>query len=344
MNDNILYSEITESSKLLPPNSNSQEDTVPQPISREPRFPDVIDSTILAAYSDCPLKCYREFFIRLASPRPSIHLHAGGSFAKAIETVRRCRWEEELSYDECLERGFQAFTDHWGEFEAPDFGSGKNKTFARMWQAVEFYFEEYPLDRDNIRPYVFDNGKTGVEFTFGIPLPIKHPDTGDPIIYGGRFDLLGYYNDMPAVVDEKTASALGASWPDQWTMRGQLFGYVWAARQSGIPVRHAIIRGVAILKTKFTTLEVIKSHYSDVLLDRWYSQMLHKVQSLLNLYEVTQKFSDDHPPEVVWPMNYSSACTSYGGCGFTDLCTSPDPTVWYDEYAERNWNPLAIDV
>ena len=75
-----------------------------------------------------------------------------------------------------------------------------------MWQAVEFYFEEYPLDGDSIKPYKFEDGRTGIEFTFGIPIPINHPDSGDPIVLAGRFDLLGYYNDLLAVVDEKTTA------------------------------------------------------------------------------------------------------------------------------------------
>ena len=307
---------------------------------RIPKFPEVIDSTMLAAFSNCPLKFYREYCLRLGNPHTSIHLHAGGAFAKAIEVIRRARWEKQLKEQECFLEGFVEFAKFWGDFEVPDFGSGQNKTFERMWQAVEFYFEEYPLDNDSIKPYVFDNGKTGIEFTFGIPLPIDHPDTNNPIVLAGRFDLLGYYKNFLAVVDEKTTSSLGSTWPNQWTMRGQMFTYVWAARQSGLAVRTAIIRGISILKTEFGTLEVYKSHYNDQLLDRWELDMIRKVHSMVRLYKQSILGNSG---EKEWPMSFSSACTEYGGCHFTDLCTSNNPTVWYGDFGERNWNPLNIN-
>ena len=307
-----------------------------------PKFPEVIDSTIIALFSDCPLKCYREHFLGLSSPVPSIHLHAGGAFAHALEVVRRERWEKDRTFNDCLETAFRAYTRFWGDVEPPKHGTGANKTFERMWQAVEFYFEQYPIDTDPIRPHRFPDGRTGVEFTFGIPLPINHPDTGDPIIYGGRFDLLGYYDNLNAVIDEKTTTALGASWANQWKMRGQMLGYVWAARQSGVDVRHAVIRGIAILKTKFNTLPVIESGYQDYMLDRWYYSMVKKVDRMVRYYNDTQKMlRAGGNPENPWPMSFSTACTNYGGCAFVDLCTSPKPERWYGDFDIRRWNPLA---
>ena len=301
-------------------------------------FPSVIDSTIVAAFTACPLKAYREYFLRLGSPTPSIHLHAGGAVARAIEVTRRCRWEEELSFEDSLERAFVAFTEFWGDVETPDFGTGANKTFERCWQAVEYYFEQYPIDTDPIRPYIFPDGKTGIEFTFSIPLPITNPDTGDPIIYAGRADLLGYYRDASAIIDEKTTTSLGATWPDQWKLRGQFFGYIWAARQSGIHATTGLVRGIAILKTKFNHMQV-PLIYKDFMIDRWYQSMITKVNHMTELYKYTKEHPEV-PPETIWTMSFGSACSEYSGCMFRDLCTSPKPTRWYSDYAIRQWNPL----
>lgn len=305
---------------------------------RTPSFPKVIDSTILAAFTACPLKAYREYFLNLSSPKISIHLHAGGAFAKAVEVIRRSRWEQDLSLKECMQAGFDAFEEKWGDYQTPEFGSGKNKTFTRMFQAVEFYFEQYPLDTDPIRPYIFPDGKSGVEFSFGVPIELRHPDTGDPIIFAGRTDLLGYYNKLCAIIDEKTTTQLGDNWINSWKMRGQFFGYVWAARQFDVPVTAAVIRGVAILKTKFSKLQVIETGYSDFMVERWHRNMLNRIRFMILLYEQQKKF--DMPPEEVWPMNFGDACASYGGCSQRDLCTSPDPTIWYGDFGARNWNPL----
>lgn len=106
-------------------------------------------------------------------------------------------------------------------------------------------------------------------------------------------------------------------------------------------VRTAIIRGISILKTKFGTLEVYKSHYSDQLLDRWERDMLRKVHNMVTLYKQSVGYNTG---ENEWPMSFSSACTEYGGCSFTDLCTSSHPEAWYGDFGERNWNPLKIEA
>ena len=302
----------------------------------------MIDSTILSAFTDCPLKAFREYCLQLGPLTPSIHLHAGGAFARAIEIIRRAWWEKELNKDHCLDEGFKAFTEYWGDFEAPEYGSGSKKTYERMWDAVLYYFNEYPLDTDPIKPYEFPDGQRAIEFTFGIPLPISHPETGDPLIFGGRSDMIGTYNNMLAIIDEKTASALGDSWVKKWKMRGQFFGYVWAAREMGIPVSTAIIRGVSILKTKFNNIQVVETGYSDFMINRWYWHMLWKVEQFVEYFR-DYKSSNVRTPEEVFPMAFGEACTNYGGCMFVDLCTSKEPTRWYDSYGTRRWNPLSKD-
>lgn len=305
-------------------------------------FPTVIDSTILSDFTNCPLSAYRKYCLKLASPYKSIHLHAGGAFAKAIEIVRKARWLEGKSFNDSIEDGYIAFVNAWGNFEAPEVGSGANKTFERVWGAVESYFDEYPMDTDPIRPYMLSNMEPGIEFSFGIPLDgINHPDTGDPMIFGGRLDLLGYYRDLPAIIDEKTASQLGDSWAKQWKMRGQFFGYVWAVRHHDVRVKCAIIRGVSILKTKYGHLEVIEQNFSDFMLNRWEANMRRKLQMFIGMYQHARSI-EDHDGLVSFPMAFGDACNAYGGCMFKDLCVSKKPSVWYNNYSRRDWNPLVI--
>ena len=302
--------------------------------TRTASFPEIVDSTMISAFSDCPLKWYREYCLKLGSDVPNIHLHAGGAFARAIEVVRRHYYEGGCSVQESIEKAFIEYIRYWGDFEAPQ---GSPKSFERMWQALMFYFEEYPLETDNIQPYELGDGKKGIEFTFAIPLPVMHPETKQPILYAGRADMLGYYNNLVAVIDEKTASALGASWANQWKMRGQFLGYCWAAQQHGIPATTAIIRGVGILKTKFTTVQVIQS-YPQHLIDKWYRTMIGKVDMMAYYYN-----SNYSKGESRFPMNFGNACSLYGGCFFTDLCQTNVPEEWYGDYGVRNWNPLHMN-
>ncbi|MDE0330992.1 MAG: PD-(D/E)XK nuclease family protein [Nitrospinae bacterium] len=314
----------------------------------KPKFPEVVDNTIVSAFLSCPTKAYRQHFLGLQPPQKSIHLHAGGCFAKALEVARLQYYTLGATSLAALEQAHLAFIKEWGEVEAPERGTGANKTFERVWGAVEFYFEQYPFASDPIKPVELPDSQSSIEFSFGIPLPIDHPDTGDPIIYAGRFDLLGHYEKFIAIIDEKTTSALGASWPNQWGLKSQFIGYVWGAQRSGIETQTAVIRGVSILKTKYDTLQVIK-HFPPHMVDRWRANMLRAVAHMKAYYEEAKTCADDNDLKAVdevWPRNYGNSCTEYGGCIFTDLCTSPNPAIWYSDFDVRRWNPLerAADI
>jgi len=43
---------------------------------------------------------------------------------------------------------------------------------------------------------------------------------------------------------------------------------------------------------------------------------------------------------TAFAYNFGSACTSYGLCDMTTLCTSASPEAYYHEYEHRLWNPL----
>jgi len=44
----------------------------------------------------------------------------------------------------------------------------------------------------------------------------------------------------------------------------------------------------------------------------------------------------------IWVHSYGDACSSYGGCHFTDLCVSHPRhfSQWASDYAIRRWDPL----
>lgn len=296
-----------------------------------PQFPSVIDSTMLAAFDSCPQKFYYEFIENLRGRGRSIDLHAGAAFARGVEVARMAYWFGEQSPADALAHGFAAFTAEWGDFEPmiPD----HPKDFVNTGGALLDYFREYPLDSDPIQPFVFSGDRPAIEFTFAHPLPINHPVTGLPLIYAGRLDLLGYYNNTLAIIDEKTTKALGQSWASKWKMRGQFLGYCWAMQQNGLPVSTVLIRGVAIQKTQYSHMQVVQS-YPQHMIDQWHANMLERVRWMVEAY-----------CEGSWNVkrSYSDACEAYGGCGYIDLCMSEDPSIWFDSFARVGWNPLDKD-
>lgn len=311
-------------------------------------LPQHIDSTMLSCFRSCPRRFYNEFVLGLRPAALSKDLHAGACFASALEDVYQGIFAHKEPFDDALKRAFANFVKNWGDFVPP---KESPKTQENVWHAVEEYFRNWSPLTDPVQPY----DENSFEFTFGIPLlpalPVLardgigqgltistvntdcfplHP-SGQPFIYSGRFDLLGKYFDKPVVRDEKTTTSIASRWSDQWNLRSQFLGYCWACQQSGLPIDTVVVRGVGILKTKITLVEAIKT-YSDHMIAKWLEQTRRDLWRLRRCWD-----------EGYFDYNLADACTSYGGCSFTDLCTSPEPERWYGNFVTKRWNPLRKD-
>lgn len=295
-------------------------------------FPIAIDSTMVATFRSCPQKFFREYLEHWKPSNPSVDLHAGGAYAAGLEAARRAFYERGTSAPEAEAIGLSALIHAYGDFDSGD----SPKSLERMCGALEFYFASYPLDRDAATPLDLGNGRRAIEFSFAIPLPIRHPQSGDPILYCGRCDLLVDFAGGRYVLDDKTTSKLGPSWSRQWTLRSQFTGYYWAAQQSGIDVTGAIVRGVSILKSKYETAQAI-THRSPFLADRWHNQLLSDIRRMVEMWQTYTA----SPNIAIFDFNLDHACAEWGGCPFVRVCESPSPEDWLPVYfAKRVWNPL----
>ena len=289
-------------------------------------FPIAIDSTMVSAFRSCPTKFRREYVEHWRSKEPSIHLHAGGAFAKGLEVTRRAFYEEGLSASEARQKGAAALRASYSDFETHE---KDTKTLPRMLGALDFYFENYPLEHDAATPLKLASGKRAIEWTFAIPLPLAHPESGDPLIYYGRCDMVADFAGGIYIVDEKTTSSLGSSWARGWTLAGQPTGYIWAAQKTGLDVRGAIIRGISILKTKYETQQVIL-HRSAAQIAQWLDQLYWTIDRMIEQWRCNH-----------WEMNLDKACGDYGGCRFLESCEAPNAEEWLRvKFEKRVWSPL----
>ena len=292
-----------------------------------PPFPRLIDSTLRSTFVSCPRKFELEYLHHWKPQRESVHLVAGGAFAKGIETVRLSYFLHKMSEEKALGEGIRALIQEYGTFEPDDTTSAK--TIDNMCGALVEYFTVFGLATDPIQPH-FSNGSPCVEFSFALPIGIAHPETGDPILYGGRFDMVGEYNGAIFAVDEKTASQLGNSWQKNWTLRSQLTGYCWGAREFGYPVAGAIIRGISILKSGYGHAESIQ-YRPDWQIARWYEQLHRDVDRMIQCWQ-----------EGYFDYSLDGSCANYGGCPFLDVCNSHDPERWLEsDFVQREWHPVS---
>jgi len=290
-------------------------------------FPTQVDSSMLSTFDACPIKFFREYVEHWSPSAKSVDLHAGGAFAHGIEAVRKGLWADGLSLEDALTYGMREFTQFWGDYEPPE---KHPKTYGNMLLALHDYFDHYNPQFDPLKPYIMQDGRPAIEFKFALPTDIIHPESGDPILYCGRFDLLGYFHEVLCVVDEKTSRYTPNSQTlEAYHMRGQFLGYVWAAQQHGFPVEHALVRVVVILMREFKQLQnpVPIPNWQ---LERWYENMNDKVSHMVEYWKRGR-----------WPYSYGDACSSYSGCPYMTLCTSAKPENWIGDYTKRYWNPVA---
>lgn len=300
-----------------------------------------VDSTMMGCFRNCPQKFYNEFILGLRPMETSIDLHAGACFAKARETFNIAYHTtcadlgDRERLDKARSLAHQAYSIAWGDVEAPH---DSPKTYDNVWEAFEQFLRTYPPKTDHVQPY-FIEGIPTFEHRFAIPLdpawgfPL-HPVTKEPFIYSGRFDMLGTWHNRPCVEDDKTTKSAGAKWGDQWSLRSQFIGYVWACQREGITnLDTVVIRGIVIQKTGLRQLESVK-HYPAHVVERWLERLRYDLRLLVGSWNTRY-----------WPHDYGDNCSRYGSCAFTDLCYAKDENVaaLRTSYIIKRWDPLAQD-
>ncbi len=326
----LLYADLQRLPPMVPQPDGS---LLKLPHNERNRFPIIFDASMRDPANTCPRKFYEQYILGLVPRGRSVHLVAGGAYATALEIYR------EASFDgkdriEALCDAFVAFVLDWGDYEPPETttGAAAAKTFSRVWDAVIEYAVQFEYSADHVQPVTDATGRPSVEFSFAVPIPeVLHPDTGEPIIYAGRFDMLAEYRTRQWVYDDKTTGAMGPTWPNQWRLRSQLTGYVWGAQQFGYNVHGAIVRGMCIQKTQFKTKELYLLRTKTVV-DAWYSRLIWDLERLKYFYE-----------NNIWPQQgqESGGCSDYGGCAYLDICESANPQRARDTLLEPyRWNPV----
>lgn len=290
-------------------------------------FPRAIDSTMRSEFVNCPTKFYWSHIRKLGPKEPSADLHAGGAYARGLEIIRRSFYVEKVPFSVAFERGVLAAIEYWGDYDPPAHKQQKN--LDRVLGAMAYYFNQWPIETDYIQPHQWTGGD-GIEFTFAMPMDLLHPETGEPLFYAGRFDMLAEYNGQLWVEDDKTTSQLGPTWGNKWNLRGQFTGYCKAARDFDLPVAGAIIRGLSFLKNGYGHAEAITAR-PDWFIEKWWEQLHYDAERMI------QAWQDNR-----WDQNFGDSCDSFSGCPFTRLCLTPEPEAWIEgNYGVRDWDPLA---
>ncbi len=293
-----------------------------------PPFFEVLDSTIVSAFRACPRLAYLQYLEHYKPKIPSVHLHAGGAFAKGLEVTRNLFHVEKVPAREAIAEGLKALLTFYGNFDCP---ADSAKSADRMAGALVYYFDQYTLESDKAIPISLPGGKRGIEFSFSEPIDALHPETSDPILYVGRMDMVVDFAGGMFGEDDKTTSSLGASWLKQWDLRSQFTGYCWGAARHNLSLQGFLVRGVSILKTKYDTQEAI-TYRPPWMIEQWYERLLRTVEDMKRAWE-----------SGLWDQTGQEGgnCNDYGGCPMRRVCLSSDPAPWLEaEFVRRKWDPV----
>lgn len=291
----------------------------------ELKFPTSISPTQRSAFVMCPQQWFWRYCAGIRPGGRSIHLGAGDAFAKGLEAARRAFYVNNTSPREALDCGLDALEKIYLSEEMQ--GDAPAKSLAGMSGALHYYFDVWPLGRDHFIPATF-GPERGVEYTFSVPLDIAHPDTGDPILFGGRIDMVARYKQDGViwVVDDKTSGGLGPQWRNQWKLDSQITAYVWAAQQFGYPAAGAVIRGVGILKTMYKSDEVMEPR-GEGFLKRWEEQLKRDINDMVDTYLQAKIQGLTLTPRRALDK---AICGAYSGCPYMQACLSDDPAPWLE--------------
>jgi len=291
-----------------------------------PPFPDVLDSSALSAFRSCPRKFELEYLQHWKPRTPSVHLHAGGAFARGLEVARESYFIKLEASEVAIARGVGALLQFYGDFDCPEDSA---KSAERMAGALVYYFDSWKLDEDSAVPATFPSGARGIEFSFLEPLDLAHPETGAPLLYAGRFDMLCDYAGRKFGEDDKTTSQLGATWANQWELRSQFTAYTWGAARAGFPIDGMLVRGVAIRKTGYDHAQSI-TYRPTWMVEKWYEQTLRDIERMILMWD-----------SGAFDYNLDHACAEFGGCMFRQPCLSQEPGKWLETgFERRRWDPV----
>lgn len=275
------------------------------------KFPTVLTSSMISDFAICPFRFKTKYIDNIMPEHESIHLAAGKAYAAGLHIARKAFFKDNLPAEQAYEKGFVALLKAW---DFPDAGSKTKKPIDAMLGAYDFYFRKFPLEGERYIPAMMW-GDRALEFSFNLPIPIRHPQTNEEILLGGRCDQIVDCDGVILIEDDKTTTQMGPTWSSNFRLRGQFIQYTWAANQLKIPALGVLTRGIAVRSTGFDTAQAIM-WYEPHIISYWYRTTLARVERMVAAFN---KWN--------WEYNFDQGCTSYGGCAYVDYCATSNRTT-----------------
>jgi hypothetical protein len=288
---------------------------------------DILDSSKLTTYMDCPRRYFFEYVLSWRSDAPNNHLVFGTAYHDAMEHLMLNGYE-----DESVMAAFDKFLASYREF----FPATSDELYApkdpdRCLAALGLYAERYQRDLTD-----FETLYTEIAGT----VPIN-----DDQRLHFRLDSI-CRDDQGRIfsLEHKTGSRISRFWTDQWPMAVAVGTYTHVMNCLYDP---KTVWGVKINGTFFKkrSIEFLRVPIRKTLghMKQWIWNVAWWADQIRWQFDLLERCGADDQVLMAFPQQPGS-CTKYFGCPYHDFClTWPNPLQHCDEpplgYAVERWDP-----
>jgi len=287
----------------------------------------ILDSSKLTAYMDCPRRYFFEYVLAWRSDAPNNHLVFGTAWHDAMEHLLLNNYS-----DESVIAGFEKFLLSYREHFPPESDELYHpKSPANALKALGLYCEQHAGDQ-----YEFETLYTEIAGTV--------PINADQVLHFRLDSICRSENGSIFSLEHKTAGNFSRFWTDQWPMAVAVgtYTHVMNCLYNPADVWGVRINGTAFLKRdiKFLRVPVRKtlSH-----MKQWLWNVAWWADQIRWQFDLLEKCSESDQVLTAFPQQPGS-CTKYFGCPYHDFCLAwPNPLAHADEppagYTIEHWDP-----
>lgn len=305
--------------------------TFPAPLVQVPSW-DVIDSSKLSAFMDCPRRFFYEYVLGWRSENKNNHLIFGHAWHKAMEHMLLHGY----SQPEIL-RAYELFELDYRQHFGPETDElYEPKSPFNAFRALAAYALQYASDM----------------YEFGT----KYTEIGGRIMLSDKYHLhfrMDSVNEtkdkMPMSLEHKTTGSASRQWADQWSLSLQVgtYTHVLKCMFPDAETVLVVVNGTVFQKTKID-FKRVNCYKRDQHMQVWLNNTLSWIEQVRNEYQCLANCTDDDSVMLAFPMNTGS-CTKYFGCPYHVYCCAwPNPLQRCEDPPTgiiiEHWNPMDEEV
>jgi hypothetical protein len=286
----------------------------------------IIDSTKLKAFQECPRMYFYEYVLGWRSEYPNLHLEFGKAWHYAMEHLLLHGYEAKS-----VSEAWNLLNEHYRRFFSIEMDEGNApKNPSNALTALMAYVREYErVDREQKVLHTEIAGTVALD---------------DHRLLHFRMDSILEVDNMIRSREHKTGSTVSRSWTDQWSLAVQTWTYnhvlyslfpkdiVWGVEINGTFLQKKENKFLRVPARR--SLQMMEAGFWNIL--HWFYEIETEMERLSECKEADKVM-------MCFPMN-PSHCTSYFGCKYMDYCLAwPNPLQRCDEVPmglkREFWNP-----